>query len=109
MKLIICGHKYQFFDHYFYFKYLIENNIIDKTVKRTTPFLVNEVFNTYHSETELMKPGLLLVLLAVVSLAQAGDIKNKLVIQVSTDDLRTQKIALNNPVNLQKLYGRIMS
>jgi len=30
---------------------------------------------------------------------------NKLVIQVSTDDVRTQKIALNNAVNLQKLYG----
>ena len=35
----------------------------------------------------------------------ADDIKNKLVIQVSTDDPRTQKIALNNAVNLQKLYG----
>ncbi len=31
--------------------------------------------------------------------------KNKLVIQVSTDDPRTQKIALKNAVNLQKLYG----
>ncbi len=31
--------------------------------------------------------------------------KNKLVIQVSTDDARTQRIALNNAVNLQKLYG----
>ena len=31
--------------------------------------------------------------------------KNKLVIQVSTDDARTQMIALNNAVNLQKLYG----
>jgi len=30
---------------------------------------------------------------------------HKLVIQVSTDDARTQKIALNNAVNLQKLYG----
>ena len=30
---------------------------------------------------------------------------NKLVIQVSTDDVITQKIALNNAVNLQKLYG----
>jgi intracellular sulfur oxidation DsrE/DsrF family protein len=30
---------------------------------------------------------------------------HKVVIQVSTDDLRTQKIALNNAVNLQKLYG----
>jgi intracellular sulfur oxidation DsrE/DsrF family protein len=26
-------------------------------------------------------------------------------IQVSTDDSRTQKIALNNAVNIQKLYG----
>jgi len=30
---------------------------------------------------------------------------HKVVIQVSTDDQRTQKIALNNAVNLQKLYG----
>lgn len=30
---------------------------------------------------------------------------HQLVIQVSTDDARTQKIALNNAVNLQKLYG----
>lgn len=32
-----------------------ENNNIDKTVKRTTPFLKNDIFNTYHSETELMR------------------------------------------------------
>lgn len=31
--------------------------------------------------------------------------KKHVVIQVSTDDLRTQTIALNNAVNLQKLYG----
>jgi intracellular sulfur oxidation DsrE/DsrF family protein len=55
--------------------------------------------------TASIKPVLLLVLLVVSSLAQAGDIKNKLVIQVSTDDPRTQKIALNNAVNLQKYYG----
>ena len=30
---------------------------------------------------------------------------HKVVIQVSTDDERSQKIALNNAVNLQKLYG----
>ncbi|HEC29222.1 MAG TPA: hypothetical protein ENI65_06520 [Gammaproteobacteria bacterium] len=30
---------------------------------------------------------------------------HKVVIQVSTDNPRTQKIALNNAVNLQKLYG----
>lgn len=45
------------------------------------------------------------LLLAVTSVGQASDVKNKLVIQVSTDDPRTQKIALNNAVNLQKLYG----
>lgn len=33
------------------------------------------------------------------------DSKRKLVIQVSTDDARTQKIALNNAVNMQKMYG----
>lgn len=33
------------------------------------------------------------------------DAPHKLVIQVSTDDPRTQKIALNNAVNLQKHYG----
>lgn len=55
--------------------------------------------------TSSIKPVLLAFLLAVTSFAQAGDIKNKLVIQVSTDDPRTQKIALNNAVNLQKLYG----
>ena len=48
---------------------------------------------------------LLTVLLATTSLTQAGEVKNKLVIQVSTDDPRTQKIALNNAANLQKLYG----
>lgn len=32
-------------------------------------------------------------------------IPHKLVIQVSTDDVQTQKVALNNAVNLQKLYG----
>ncbi len=31
--------------------------------------------------------------------------RHQLVIQVSTDDPRTQKIAMNNAVNLQKLYG----
>ncbi len=35
----------------------------------------------------------------------ADEKKHHLVIQVSTDDIRTQKIAMNNAVNLQKLYG----
>jgi len=55
--------------------------------------------------TASIKPVLLVLLLAMSSFAQAGEVKNKLVIQVSTDDPRTQKIALNNAANLQKLYG----
>ncbi|MEE9445954.1 MAG: DsrE family protein [Cocleimonas sp.] len=41
----------------------------------------------------------------ISSNAFADGAKHKLVIQVSTDDARTQKIAMNNAVNLQKLYG----
>ncbi len=55
--------------------------------------------------TDSIKPILLVLLLSITFFAQAGEVKNKLVIQVSTDDPRTQKIALNNAVNLQKLYG----
>jgi intracellular sulfur oxidation DsrE/DsrF family protein len=46
-----------------------------------------------------------LMLLGGAGLVSAGDVKHRMVIQVSTDDPRTQKIALNNAVNLQKLYG----
>ncbi len=55
--------------------------------------------------------GILTPLLAVFLLlgfsttVSADGAKHKLVIQVSTDDPRTQKIAMNNAVNLQKLYG----
>lgn len=50
---------------------------------------------------------LLLAMTAGVSgMATAGDdAKRKIVIQVSTDDPRTQKIALNNAVNVQKALG----
>ncbi len=44
------------------------------------------------------------VSLMMLNVAHAAK-EHKLVIQVSTDDPRTQKIALNNAVNLQKLYG----
>lgn len=53
-------------------------------------------------------PGILLLsfMLAFSTITSADShTKNKIVIQVSTDDPRTQKIALNNAVNLQKLYG----
>jgi hypothetical protein len=53
--------------------------------------------------------GLMMILLfAVFSVhAEMADetTKNKIVIQVSTDDPLTQTIALNNAVNLQKDYG----
>ncbi len=39
------------------------------------------------------------------ALAAEFDPAHKIVIQVSTDDPRTQKIALNNAVNMQKAYG----
>ena len=51
------------------------------------------------------KAMLMAMMLILSPMSQAGDVKNKLVIQVSTDDARTQKIALNNAINLQKLYG----
>jgi len=43
--------------------------------------------------------------LATSAMAADGDAKHKLVIQVSSADETTQKIALNNAVNVQKLYG----
>ncbi|MCZ6469973.1 MAG: DsrE family protein [Gammaproteobacteria bacterium] len=58
---------------------------------------------------QLLKPFLLLMLSSMLmfsaQVSADSHTKNKLVIQVSTDDPRTQKIALNNAVNLQKLYG----
>lgn len=45
------------------------------------------------------------LLIGATNVAAEESPGHKLVIQVSTDDARTQKIALNNAVNLQKLYG----
>ncbi len=56
----------------------------------------NKVFSTI----------VLAALLAFSAVSNADShTKNKIVIQVSTDDPRTQKIALNNAVNMQKMYG----
>jgi len=55
-----------------------------------------------------IKKGLALLVLGfslAMTVVHAGETAHKLVIQVSTDDPRTQKIALNNAVNLQKMYG----
>lgn len=53
----------------------------------------------------LLAALLLFSISTLVSTASADGAKHKLIIQVSTDDPRTQKIAMNNAVNLQKLYG----
>jgi intracellular sulfur oxidation DsrE/DsrF family protein len=55
---------------------------------------------------KLLNPLLIILLaLGITATVNADGAKHKLVIQVSTDDPRTQKIAMNNAVNLQKLYG----
>ena len=48
---------------------------------------------------------LFLPLLMVTNGFAEQSTSHKLVIQVSTDDVNTQKMALNNAANLQKLYG----
>ena len=45
------------------------------------------------------------LLAGAASSAVAAEKMHKLVIQVSTNDAKTQTIALNNAVNIQKLYG----
>jgi intracellular sulfur oxidation DsrE/DsrF family protein len=58
---------------------------------------------------QVLKPLMLMMLSSMLmfsaQLSADSHTKNKIVIQVSTDDPRTQKIALNNAVNMQKLYG----
>ena len=48
---------------------------------------------------------LFMALLAANLVNASDDKKHKIVIQVSTDDVKTQAIAMNNAVNLQKHYG----
>ena len=48
----------------------------------------------------------LLYLLCAFSIQASDDVKHKVVIQVSTDEVRTQNIAMNNAVNLQKALGQ---
>lgn len=57
----------------------------------------------FHKLLSILIFSLLLTFSAITSADSHA--KHKLVIQVSTDDARTQKIALNNAVNVQKLYG----
>lgn len=47
----------------------------------------------------------ILLLNSLTIIYAADDAPYKVVIQISSDDKRTQKIALNNAVNIQKHYG----
>lgn len=62
------------------------------------------------NKTHAVKISLITIIIMLFALVQPAwsadsDAKHKVVIQVSTDDDKTQTIALNNAVNLQKLYG----
>jgi hypothetical protein len=54
----------------------------------------------------LMTRLLLVFLLILGSQAVFAETARKIVIQVSTDDVRTQNIAMNNAVNLQQALGQ---
>ena len=55
--------------------------------------------------SKLLTPLLAIFLVLGFTATNADGAKHKLVIQVSTDDQRTQNIAMNNAVNIQTLYG----
>jgi hypothetical protein len=60
----------------------------------------------HYAKTLLVCATLAIAALGQVATADSmGDAKHKVVIQVSTDDARTQTIALNNASNLQKAFG----
>lgn len=52
-----------------------------------------------------LKKLLIAIFIAILPMSLMAEKVHKVVIQVSTDDIKTQKIALNNAVNLQTLYG----
>ena len=54
---------------------------------------------------EIMKKSLLAIVTFAMLAINAQAANPKYVIQISTDDARTQKIVLNNAANLQKYYG----
>jgi len=53
----------------------------------------------------MLMAAALMSLGAAARAAELGPAKHKVVIQVSTDNARTQKIALNNAANVQAEYG----
>ena len=56
--------------------------------------------------SQLLKAMLIASIAAFSTFVQASDDMRKIVIQVSTDDVRTQNIAMNNAINLQKAVGQ---
>jgi hypothetical protein len=60
-----------------------------------------------HLNTKMIpRLAMLVLMLLAAQAAIAADPVHKVVIQVSTDDVRTQNIAMNNAVNLQKALGQ---
>lgn len=57
-----------------------------------------------HAKIAILSTLLAFILLQS-TLATAEDIEHKVVIQISTDDIRAQETALTNIVNTQKHYG----
>ena len=67
--------------------------------KRGTIMRINNI-------NRILIPLMLLASLVMAQMSHASDEPRKVVIQVSTDDPRTQNIAMNNAVNLQKALGQ---
>jgi len=59
----------------------------------------------FHGSLWLIMALALLFVAPLQAGTEEGAGKNKVVIQVSSDDIKTQTVALNNAVNLQKEYG----
>lgn len=59
----------------------------------------------YPTRIRALLGALALLIAAPIVAMDAFEPQHKVVIQVSTDDARTQTIALNNAVNLQQHYG----
>ncbi|WP_331774221.1 DsrE family protein [Sulfurospirillum sp. 1612] len=55
--------------------------------------------------SNMIRSVLVLLMLSITSIYASSDAIKKVVIQVDSSNLKTQNLALNNAVNLQKFYG----
>ncbi len=67
-------------------------------------FIMCLIIISYKQHMNILKI-LLLSFFLQASFLMADDIEHKLVIQISSNDIRAQETALSNIVNLQKFYG----